>query len=520
MSRVPDPMSTRVSTPISSDAAETSSTEPLSLDLVRIDPTWALRIPATLALRKRVLPLSAGDERVRVACADPEDRGTLQLLERYLERPIEAIAAEPDSLRRALTRIYGGVSIPGAGDPNPIRFRGRDSRQAFDAEDAVAVCDELLQAAALRQASDIHLVPTERQLIVRFRVDGILETYRELPLEATGGVISRFKVLAELDIAEKRAPQDGRFTARIGPAQLKVDIRTATLPTRHGERMTLRLLASQDAPIDLESLGMSAIDRERFERAIARPHGLVLLTGPTGSGKSTTLYAAIRRLLQVRGGNVVTIEDPIEYAIPGTSQVEVDSVDKVNFGKALRSVLRHDPDVVMIGEIRDSDTADVAMKAALTGHLVLSTLHTNNTAGVVTRLIDMGMERFMVAATLRLAVAQRLVRRLCPHCHCPRPMTAEEAFALGRPDLEGATVHEPVGCVYCAGRGYAGRVAGFEMLSIDESTARAIADGADEGALVAKMRRDGAPLLMDDAIAKILEGTTTVRDVLGAVTIW
>ena len=393
-----------------------------------------LRVPATLALRKRVLPLCKLSDQVSVACADPEDEATLRQLVRFLDCDVLPVAAEPESLRRALVRVYGGVSQPGAADPTLARLRaGRDGRPA-EADDAVAICDELLQAAALRQASDIHLLPREGRTQVLLRVDGRLESYRDLSAELQGAVVSRLKVLAGLDIAEKRAPQDGRFTARIGPAQTKIDIRTATLPTRFGERVTLRLLAAHGSHLSLESLGMTADDLGVFRTAIQRPHGLVLLTGPTGSGKSTTLYAALAELLSTRGGNVITVEDPIEYEMSGVSQVEVDSADKVNFSRALRSLLRHDPDVVMIGEIRDDETAAIAIKAALTGHLVFSTLHTNTAAGVVTRLVDMGMQRFLVAATLRLSVAQRLVRRLCPHCRAaPTPDDAGGERA-GEPD--------------------------------------------------------------------------------------
>ena len=242
------------------------------------------------------------------------------------------------------------------------------------------------------------------------RVDGLLESYREFPIALQPLVLSRLKVLAGMDIAEKRAPQDGRITSRFSGSRQSLDIRVATLPTRYGERMTLRLLTAHASKLSLQSLGMRTPDLRAFTAATARPHGLVLLTGPTGSGKSTTLYVAIEELLKSRGGNVITIEDPIEYEIQGASQVEVDSADKVNFTKALRSVLRHDPDVVMIGEIRDAETANTAVKASLTGHLVFSTVHTNTATGVVTRLMDMGVEPFLIAATLRLSVAQRLVR--------------------------------------------------------------------------------------------------------------
>ena len=372
----------------------------------------------------------------------------------------------------------------------------------------------------MRGASDIHLTPNETELVARLRVDGKLENYSRIPSQLQGAVVSRLKVMSGLDIAEKRAPQDGRFTARIGSDQIKTDVRVATLPTRFGERVTLRLLGGQSTTLSLTNLGMNDRDLEMFRRTISRPHGLVLLTGPTGSGKSTTLYAAIKELLHSRGGNVITVEDPIEYEIPEVSQVEIDSADKVSFGKALRSILRHDPDVVMIGEIRDLETAEIAVKASLTGHLVFSTLHTNTASGVVTRLTDMGLKPFLIAATLRLAVAQRLVRRLCSQCSTPREISEDEALLLGHPDIAGQTIYDSAGCVYCAGRGYVGRVALIECFDCDESVAKVITSGASEEALLANARKRKRSLLMDDAIEKMLAGVTTYQEVLEAVVVW
>jgi type IV pilus assembly protein PilB len=323
-----------------------------------------------------------------------------------------------------------------------------------------------------------------------------------------------------MDIAEKRAPQDGRFSHKFGPTNQSLDIRVATLPTKFGERMTLRLLALQTESLTLERLGMSPRDLACFGEAIDRPHGMILLTGPTGSGKTTTLYAGLRKLIAHEDWNIVTIEDPIEYAISGVAQVEVDSGDKVSFGKALRSVLRHDPDVVMIGEIRDQETADVAIKASLTGHLVLSTLHTNSAASVLTRLSDMGVDRYLTAATVRLAVAQRLVRRLCSHCRQERPLTEAEARALDRPEAVGTTVFEPKGCLYCANRGFVGRLGLFELLPVDEDLARAIARGAEEPEIIAYAREHKVPRLVDDALEKLTGGLTTVKEALSAVSVW
>jgi general secretion pathway protein E len=524
---------------ITMTATDDVATEKLDLDQVRIDPAWALRIPAEYAQRKRLLPLCKLAHGVVVASLKALDDQTLKAVRGYLKCDFTVVETTADSLRKALSRVYdcpvmgasstassvndttGSNSTGSSSSPTKAKSAaGPAVRSSNDNYDAVALCDEFLQAAILRGASDIHVVPAARGLAVQLRVDGELENYRELPAACHSAVTSRLKVLAGLDIAEKRAAQDGRITSQFGARSRKVDIRVATLPTRYGERITLRLLTPHDSKISLAGLGMRDCSLAAFSEATARPHGLVLLTGPTGSGKSTTLYVAIEQLLESRGGNVITIEDPVEYEIAGASQVEVDSADKVNFSKALRSVLRHDPDVVMIGEIRDAETASIAVKASLTGHLVFSTLHTNTAAGVVTRLIDMGVEPFLIAATLRMSVAQRLVRRLCPHCRRQRALTEIEALTLKQPDMVGQTVFDPVGCVYCAGRGFSGRIGLFEMLSSNEALAKKIAEGASEDDLIADARQRELPLLLEDGLAKVLDGTTTVHEVTSAVTSW
>jgi type IV pilus assembly protein PilB len=269
--------------------------------------------------------------------------------------------------------------------------------------------------------------------------------------------------------------------------------------------------------LTLSNLGFSGADLATFEAAIARPHGLILVCGPTGSGKTTTLYAALRRILELGPVNAIAVQDPIEYDLPGVAQVEVDAAQKVTFGSALRSILRHDPDVIQIGEIRDLETASIAIQAALTGHLVLATLHTNSAASALTRLVDMGVERYLAAATLRMVVAQRLVRRLCPFCREPSTISPAEAHSLRRPDAAGATCHVPAGCVYCAGRGHAGRIGLFDVLAIDADLEREIAGGADEGRVEAAARLRGQADMLDDALAKIARGETSVREVLAAV---
>jgi type IV pilus assembly protein PilB len=487
---------------------------------VKVDPAWALRIPPALALRRQVLPFACVDERVYVACANLEDQAAFEAVARFVGKKVQPELADPETLRPLIQRIFGSMQNSAGSESRPV-VRG-ELKISGEAEptDVVPICDELLFAALVREASDIHLDPGPEVLTVRLRVDGYLEPYRSLPLSFHASVISRFKVLSGMDIAEKRSPQDGGFTHRYGNSTQAVDIRVATLPTKYGERMTLRLLAMQTETLTVEKLGMSPRDQQMFERMIAMPHGMILLTGPTGSGKTTTLYSALRRLIQMQVGNIITIEDPIEYAIPGVAQVEVDSADKISFSRALRSVLRHDPDVVMIGEIRDHETADVAIKASLTGHLVFSTLHTNSAAGVVTRMMDMGVERYLIGATLRLAVTQRLVRKLCSYCRIVRPLTTAEAISLGRPDDAGREVADAGGCKYCANRGYGGRFGLFEMLPSDEELSRRIAVGCSESELISYSRDRGWGLLIDDAAEKLFSFTTSLREIMEAVATW
>ena len=485
---------------------------PLDMSEVRIDPGWALRIPVSLARRKNVLPCCRIGDRVLVACADPGDVATLDTVERHLEHSIESVQADEDSLEAVIRDTFGGTATH-TGTIRVAAGRGDGD------EDAVQICEEILQAAALRDASDIHIDPMSQQVRVRLRVDGQLEDYREFSSQLHPQISSRIKVLADLDISERRSPQDGRFSWTSARGE-SVDVRVATLPTRFGESLTLRLLASNMEDLTLARLGMDEDDLQRFSTAINRPYGLVLLTGPTGSGKSTTLYAALRELISTRALHVVTVEDPVEYEMDGIAQVAVDSADKVSFRKALRSVLRNDPDVIMIGEIRDAETADIAIKAALTGHLVFSTLHTNTAAGAVTRLIDMGVQPFLVAATLRLAVAQRLVRQLCPHCRTEAKVSASEAAALGDPSAQDSPAWNSGVCIYCAGRGKTGRTALFEMLPVDESMAQLIASGAGEVALHEHANKGGCRALAEDALRKVAEGIVTVPDAQGAVTVW
>ncbi len=429
-------------------------------------------------------------------------------LELTTAAPVKAAPIEEEDRCSALGKLVSGLGKKLKGSS------GDGQAEVAELADSVALCNELLEIAYRRRASDLHIDPEENIVLIQIRVDGQLETVRKLPKSFHAPVLGRFKVLARMDISERRMPQDGQFVYELGPEKKKVSMRAACLPTTHGERLTLRLLALETELLTLNRLGMSKRSLRLFTEIANQKQGMVLLTGPTGSGKSTTLYAALRHRLANKPGRIITVEDPVEFDIVGVAQAEVDSSDKLSFHSALRNILRSDPDVIMIGEIRDEDSADIAMKAALTGHMVFSSLHTNSAAGVITRLVDMGIEPFLVAATLRLCVAQRLVRRLCPACHQARVLTEIEAANIDRPDIAGATVYEPRACEKCGKRGFRGRIGVFEMLPIDTGLERLIVEGASEIELDQHARGRQIPSLLDDAVDKLLAGAICLGDLI------
>lgn len=495
-------------------SATSTKTDPdfLDMDQVKIDPVWALRIPANLATRRQVLPFTLDQGKVLVACKDPNDDQSIQAVRRYISEQVEVIPAESASLFRAIQRIFQDTVRWNGNQSEPVRIQFTGAQVDADSEDIVALGDEIFHAALIREATDIHIEPTSQDVRVRLRADGLLDNYRQFPISVHVPLLSRLKVMSGMDIAERRAPQDGRFTLSSEHSN-EIDIRTATIPTKHGERMTLRLLATQTQDLTLGRLGMRDADLNQFERVINRPNGLILLTGPTGCGKSTTLYAAIRNLIGRRSLNCITIEDPVEYVIDGVSQVEVDTNDKVSFHKALRSALRHDPDVLMIGEIRDEETAETAIRAALTGHLVLTTLHANSAVGAITRLADMGIKPFLIGAVSRMFAAQRLVRRLCKRCREPYSMTDEEKLLIGRPEMKETIVFKPIGCKYCAGTGFVGRIGLFEFIPFDREIARVVASRPDETHIQQLLAERKALNLLDDSIAKLIRGDSSVKEI-------
>jgi type IV pilus assembly protein PilB len=488
-----------------------SAVHKLNIDEIRICPSCVSKVPGNIAIRQKTLPFLLENNVTHIACSMPANHVTHKLLERFVKTKLKFWVTDEAGLDKKLKQVYGNQTGGMQAMPSAV---------ANDRQGAVNLGDDLLFAAYMRQASDIHIDPNYEGAVIRFRIDGQLEVYNKMNTHVFTELISRLKVMASLDIAEKRSPQDGRFAHQFEAGGRRTDVRVATLPTKYGERVTMRLLAVQTDSLTLDRLGFEADHQRKIERFLLRTQGMMIMTGPTGSGKTTTLYAAIRMLLDERNVNIITIEDPIEYEIGGVAQCEVDDGNRLSFAKALRSILRHDPDVVMIGEIRDKETADIAIKAALTGHMVLGTLHTNSAAATVTRLLDMGVEPYLVAAALRLAVAQRLLRRLCKHCRIPRPLTEIEALIIHRPDLTNHIIYDACGCIYCGNKGFSGRIGLYEMLELNEEWARGITQGEGESQLVMKMREAGVKSLVDDAVGKMLAGDTSVSEVITIASSW
>jgi general secretion pathway protein E len=454
------------------------------------------------------------------AGADPL---VLAEVRRFLGAPISVEELAPAAFDEALSRLYAVT-----GDTARTLAEGF-AEGAFDAlSDSAGATADLLDSAddapvirlingliseAIGQgASDIHIEPYEQSLIVRFRIDGMLREVLEAPGRAKARLASRIKVMARLDIAEKRLPQDGRVSLSLGGRN--VDVRVSTLPSRYGERVVLRLLDKDQGLRSLDALGMGPGVLNPFRTALTQPNGVILVTGPTGSGKTTTLYAALN-LLNDRTRNILTVEDPIEYAIDGIGQTQVNARIGMTFAAGLRAILRQDPDVVMVGEIRDAETAQIAVQASLTGHLVFSTAHTNDAVAAITRLKDMGVEPYLIASTVRAIVAQRLVRRLCPACKRPAPIGPQEEAMFAAVGIPKPVVFEGAGCAQCNGSGYVGRVGLYEFVAIDDEIRRLIHQDASEDDLARVAFRNGGRL-RESGLRCVAEGVTSLSDVMRA----
>jgi len=469
----------------------------------------------------RMVPVRLEERDLLVAAADPMDLARLRALELAVGLRVRPVLAKEKEITARIEALFGnGYSTEAAQTAIAREIEG-----AVDEEDVahlrdmasevpvIRLVNQMLVRALESRASDVHIEPFESQLKVRYRIDGILHEVEPPPRQLKAAVISRLKILAQLNIAERRLPQDGRIKIRL--AGKDVDLRIATIPTLYGESVVIRLLERGQIFTELEALGFPPAILHQFNDMIARPHGMILVTGPTGSGKTTTLYGALQKINDP-GKKIITIEDPVEYQLSGVNQIQVKPQIGLTFANGLRSIVRQDPDVIMVGEIRDFETAEIAVQAALTGHLVFSTLHTNDAAGAISRLLEMGVQDYLLSSSLICVLAQRLVRRLCTACRKTVPFTGVDVQAAGLEVFDGSpqTVWEAKGCDACSGTGYFGRVGIFELLPVNLEITKIIVQRADAGSIRAAAVQQGMKLLREDGWDKVRRGVTTLAELL------
>ena len=500
-----------------------SSMDFVDLSQVTIPREAIEAIPADIARRYKVVPIAGGDGGMSVATSDPLDFETLDSLRFLLKRELELVCATEEQVHAALIKYYGSAEEASAelmkqiggeielGDDGDIT--SLEDAEASDAPIIKMVSMLILEACRTR-ASDIHLEPLEKNFRVRFRVDGRLHEMQNPPKRLQSAIVSRIKIMTgSMSIAEKRLPQDGRIQVKLSDKQ--IDLRVSTIPTTHGESVVMRILDKTSLMLGLSELGFLTDDQETFERLIALPDGILLVTGPTGSGKTTTLYACLN-YINKPDRKIITVEDPVEYQLTGINQVQVHADIGLTFPSALRSILRQAPNIILIGEIRDEETANIAINASLTGHLVFSTLHTNDAPSAVARLADIGVPPFLVSSSVRAIMAQRLVRKICENCRQPRQLSDTDLRSLKIDEgqaLEGRTA-EGVGCDSCRHTGYKGRLGIFEIFEVDDEVRRMINERASTSELRRRARQLGMRTLREDGVRKVLGGLTTSDEVL------
>lgn len=491
---------------------------------IAIDEEVLQQVPQDVARRFKIVPVALSDTGLMIAVGDPLNFDTFDAVSHVLNRDVEWVCATPDQIKTALRKYYGTAEdalddLGGGMEGIEVgAFAGGDDGGGGDAGDAPIikmVSMMLLEAYNLR-ASDIHLEPLEKRFRVRFRIDGVLQEMQSPPKKLQSAIVSRLKIMSgTMSIAEKRVPQDGRVQVKIG--KKSVDLRVSTVPTTHGESVVMRILDKSALNLGLPQLGFLSDDQEIFERLITLPDGILLVTGPTGSGKTTTLYACLN-YINKPDKKLITVEDPCEYQMAGINQVQVNSEIGMTFPAALRSILRQAPNIIMIGEIRDAETANIAINASLTGHLVFSTLHTNDAPGAVARLVDIGVQPFLVSSAVRAIMAQRLIRKLCPNCKQPYEPTEAEMQSLGLDysQLAEASVMKGAGCDTCKHNGYKGRAGIFEIFVIDDEVRHMINERSTTIELRKRAREMGMRTLREDGIRKVLAGMTSAEEVIGA----
>ena len=496
------------------------------LDVAQVDHELIKKVPIHFARRYRVLPMKVDDGAIVVATTDPLETAALDDLRLLLGMPVKAILTSTMSLMSCLNRAYDEAASPTGAEQvmediaasenlDKIAHELDEPQDLLDATDEapiIRLVNSVLFQAVRQRASDIHFESFERGLVVRYRIDGVLYPILTPPKHLQSSIIARLKIMAGLNIAEKRLPQDGRFAIRT--AGKDVDLRVSVLPTSHGERVVLRLLEKENRLLNLTEMGFSPDRLRTIQQLIRLTHGILLVTGPTGSGKTTTLYAALSEI-NAPDKNIITVEDPVEYQLLGIGQMQVNPKINLTFAAGLRSILRQDPDVIMIGEIRDRETAEIAIHASLTGHLVFSTLHTNDAASAATRLIDMGIEPFLVASSVVAVLAQRLIRKVCPDCKQAYQPDDEELIRLGVvPGKTKPTFYRGTGCPACTQTGYRGRTGIHELLVLDDEIRRLIGNKADAAAIRQSAVSRGMVLLKEEAAEKIFAGITTTEEVM------
>jgi general secretion pathway protein E len=502
--------------------------DPLKVDVGRVSDVMSV----AYAEAKRCLPVLVGLNEVTIATSEPFDTAWVAQIESHMRKPIKLVVANPLEIARLTTEFFtlarsvraavkAGESAQVASFEQLVEL-GRSNKQ-LDANDqgVVQVVDWLWQYAFDQRASDIHLEPRREMGVIRFRIDGVLHTVYQLPPTVMSAMTSRIKLLGRMDVIERRRPLDGRIKTR-NPAGDEVEMRLSTLPTAFGEKMVMRIFDPDTAVKDLSMLGFSSHDNERWEKLVTQPHGIILVTGPTGSGKTTTLYSTLKRLA-TEEVNVCTIEDPIEMIEPAFNQTQVQTMLDFGFAEGLRALMRQDPDIIMVGEIRDLATAEMAIQAALTGHLVFSTLHTNDAVSAITRLTDLGVPSYLISATLIGVLAQRLVRTLCHHCKVPDPSVTRDTLneMLKHWRMSGGVKpYKPVGCIECRHTGYRGRAGLYELLTVGESIKTHLHPTPDISALRRQAMQEGLRPLRLAGAMKVAEGLTTLEEILRSTPQW
>ncbi len=495
------------------------------LDTAQVDHELIKKIPIAFCRRYRVLPLRYEEGAILTASTDPLETVALDDLRLLLGKPIKPVLTTSVALLACLNRAYDEIANPAGAEQvmediaanqslDQLAHELDEPQDLLDATDEapiIRLVNSVLFQAVRQRASDIHFESFERGLVVRYRIDGVLYPVLTPPKHLQASIIARLKIMAGLNIAEKRLPQDGRFAIRTSGKD--VDLRVSVLPTSHGERVVLRLLEKENRLLNLSEMGFSKERLAVIHQLIQLAHGIILVTGPTGSGKTTTLYAALSHI-NAPDKNIITVEDPVEYQLLGIGQMQVNPKINLSFAAGLRSILRQDPDVIMIGEIRDRETAEIAIHASLTGHLVFSTLHTNDAASAATRLIDMGIEPFLVASSVVAVLAQRLLRRICPDCKRPYAPSEEELSRLDVAPGSTVTLYRGAGCAACSQTGYRGRIGIFELMVLNDDIRRLIGGKADSTAIKHAAIANGMVTLKQEGAERVLQGQTTLEEVM------